>query len=94
MGIFNCAFRRCAYFFPSTTGAFYVFCAPMKLALLAFTTLVFAGCTSTNTIYNHRSDFSPNGSKGPWTEAYRDSYNHQYAEDHGTKRPLFRRTID
>jgi hypothetical protein len=61
----------------------------MKLAVLALTTLILTGCT--NTLYNHRKDFSPNPAKGAWTEAYRDARNHKDPA-HTEKRPLFRRT--
>jgi hypothetical protein len=63
----------------------------MKLAVLALTTLIFAGCT--RTLYNHRADFSPNPAKGAWTEAYRDARNHKDPA-HPGKRPLFGRTSD
>lgn len=40
--------------------------APMKSALFALLTIVFAGCT--HTLYNHRTDFTPTKPHGAWND--------------------------
>ena len=61
----------------------------MKFALIALLAISFTGCS--NTLYNHRKDFSPMQSKGPWTEAYKDRKDGRYPDD-PNRRPLFEKS--
>jgi hypothetical protein len=59
----------------------------MKFALIALFAISFTACS--NTLYNHRKDFSPKKGKGPWTDAYRNAEDGHYPDQDPERRPLF-----
>jgi hypothetical protein len=66
------------------------------LALCATTTLLLSAC-QTNTIYNHRKDFSPKGHGGAWQTEYErldrgdTRAEREAAQGDNSRRPLWRK---